>query len=258
MKVYSDEVRSLRRLFSVGHAIALIFVILPIIPLTLGVALGRDVIFWAGKAMLLAALVLTLALAVPALGACFRPTIRFLLVSVWLPAGLLAVVSCIYRSRAQQAADALLGPECFGHPVRRDLQEAYEAADAIYGACLSILVQQPGPPPTLASVAECPQYPKLAKQWGKQFAYLADLEGRFPCTGICYSGRRLWQDAGVLAPSCAPFAGAALKGAISWATVLLTYSAVVLFASILAQVLFVSPLVRRYDEALVASTSMPT
>lgn len=246
----SEEVQWLRRLFAVGHAIGLAVLFLPVVPLALSVVSGADVIFWAGRSMLLVILVLALALALPALGGCFRPTSRFFLASVWAPAALLALVSCGYRFRAQATADALLGPACFDHPQRQDLQRAYEAADALYGACLSILVQQPGLPPEIHSVAECPRYPKTAKQWGRQFDYLASLESRFPCAGICYGGRRLWQDAGVLAPSCAPFARQALTGARAWATVLLAYSLLVIVALIPAQVALLSPLVTRYDDAI--------
>mmetsp|Transcript_79897 Transcript_79897/g.230964 ORF Transcript_79897/g.230964 Transcript_79897/m.230964 type:complete len:256 (+) Transcript_79897:168-935(+) len=252
----SEEVRSLRRLFAVGHGITVNFVLLPLLPLALGVATGADVVFWAGRSIQVAIFALLIALALPALGLCFRPTSRFYLTSVWLPMGFLAATSIICRSRIGTASKALMSPMCADHVVKHDLEQAYEDADGLYGTCIAMLVREKGGIPDIAGVADCSRYRKAAIRWGKEFNYLASLEDRYPCAGMCYGGRRLWEDAGELGPPCGPFVAQALDGARLQVNVLLAYSLIVIVLMMASQATMLGSLVRRYDHALMANSQL--
>uniref|UniRef100_A0A7S2IUQ5 Uncharacterized protein n=1 Tax=Zooxanthella nutricula TaxID=1333877 RepID=A0A7S2IUQ5_9DINO len=244
----SEEAYGLQRLFTVGHAAAAALVFLPPLPLAIALANGVDVRFWVGHIMLLPVAAAVVALALPAFGTLPRPTGGFLSGSVWVPAALIAAGSFACRLHASSVAGELQGPECFVSTERRNLYEAYAEADALYSTCLGLLAQAPGRAPPLMGVADCPQYPEASKRWGRQFEYLAALERRFPCANACYGGRRLWEDPGVLAPSCAPFAAQSLRASAAWSTVLIEYSAVVVLVNLLLHCSLLAPLVRRFEE----------
>lgn len=248
----SEEAQSLRRLFAVGHGVALTVLLLPVLPTALGIARGPDVLFWVGKSMLMVITATLLALALPLLSTCFRPTGKFLSSSVMIPFGLMAAICILHRVRGRWASESLMSANCFDHPDMRDLQAAYDAADEVYAACIGDLAKQEGIPPMLMDgVSDCPRYHTEAKRWRREFRYLSSLEQRFPCSGVCYGGRRLWQDPqGVIGPPCGTFAAQTLQRATSQASGLLAYSIIVIVMLIPAHIWFLSPLVRRYDDAI--------
>lgn len=252
----SPEVVRIQRHFAGGHIAFLLLVFLPPLVLAYGLSAGPDVVFFAGRGIAFTLTAAVLALFLPVLYTCVRPTSRFLLVSVWLPAVTLAFVGLMYRRRTTSAAEALSGRPCFDDPAKQGLQLAYEAADEFYGACQAWRPQvgnrPAGAPEDVHGVAECPNYEIAARKWGRQWDYLASLERRFPCGGICYPSRRLFVDAGTYGPSCGPFAAEWLWVARVQASVLLWYSVFVMVMLVPSHMLLLAPMVRRYDDALVA------
>jgi len=246
-------VRRLQRRFAVGHTAFLFIVFLPPLAFALQLGLGPDVLYFAGRGLVLVLTAALLGLICPFMHTCFRPTNRFLLVSVWVPAATFAFVGFMYRHRTSEAAAALRAPSCFDDPAKKRLQIAYLAADELYGACMAWRPPPTGAPQEVDSVTECPEYHVAARDWDKEFHYLASLERRFPCGGVCYAGRRLWVDPGTYGSSCSPFAAQWLIMGHTQASVLMGYSIFIIVVLIPSHMLLLSPMVRRYDHALHAS-----
>lgn len=248
-----DEVKRLQRRFAVGHTAFLLVVFLPPLALALHLGLGPDVIFFAGRGMAFLLVAVVVALFLPLMHMCFRPTNRFLLTSVWLPAAVLAFVAFMYRHRTTVATDALMAQPCFDNDDKKGLQEAYLVANNLYGACMAWRPPPTGAPEEVDSVTECPEYHSATRKYRKEFIYLATLERRFPCGGVCYPGRRLWVDPGTYGLACSPFAAQWLRSAHTQSQVLLGYSLFVMIALIPSHMFLLAPMVRRYDHVLHAN-----
>jgi len=248
-----EEIRRLQRQFAVGHAAFIFVVFLPPLALALRLGLSPDVLFFADRGLLLLLTAAVLGLIFPFMHVCFRPTNRFMLVSVWLPALTFFFVGFMYRYRTSAATAALRHPSCFDDPAKKGLEKAYRAADELYGVCMAWRPPPTGAPAAVDSIAECPDYHSALRLWGREFNYLATLERRFPCGGVCYAGRRLWVDPGTYGAACSPFAAQWMSSAHVQATILLGYSIFVMVVLIPSHIVCLSPLVRRYDEELLAS-----
>lgn len=249
----SEEVQRVRRQFAVGHAIFLFVVFLPLFVLALAIGVSEDVSYFVGNLLVLLLLPVPVALVLPALHTVVRPTSRFLLVSVGVPAATLAVTGLVWRVRIDAAVTALGSPECFALPAKHQLHLAYAAADELYGICQTLMRDASGDPQQVLSIWDCVHYEEASKEWGRQFGYLESLERRFPCAGICYGGRRLWHDADTLAPPCGAFAAQWLRSAGTLAAVIVGCSIFLLLLLIPGEAVLLRLLVKRHDNVLASS-----
>jgi len=246
------ECARLHRHFAVGHASFVLLVFLPPLALTISLASGPDVAFFAGTKLLVALVAVFAALALPVMHACFRPTQRFLLTSVWAPAAVFAFVAIMYRQRINYAIQTLPGPECYDTPEKKGLDMAYNAANELYSHCQGADAHPlgKGVVDQVASVKECTRYQEIEREYGRELRYLETLEQRLPCAGICYGHRRLFVHPGVQAPACGPIVAAGIRVPAKFFTAILAYSIVVMLLLIPAQYLVLTPLVARYNDAL--------
>lgn len=245
---YSDEAARLQRLFAVGHTAFVLTVFSPLLFLALVVGLNADVVYFVGWPFSLLLVFVATALLLPLLHMCVRPTGTLLRLSVWVPCLILACSALFYTVRLGAVRNALESRECLASPGKRSLNLAYQAADDFYGICQTLLGQPPGTVEEVESIADCPDFELTAGAWTKQFHYLASLEARFPCSGVCYAGRRLWFDPGTLAPPCSPFVLQKIRVACIQAEIVFGCSLLLIALLIPSQALLVEPMLEHYNE----------
>jgi|Transcript_45465 hypothetical protein len=247
----------LRRLLNIGHVAFLLFLFAP--PLTLCVAMAAEVniAYFVGRSAWWAVLIIvTLFLAF----AFFRVrrTKPVVLATIWVPAALLALVGGIYRLRAEITAASLESRDCFAFKDKRELQRAYQVADELWESCVNQVILPASVDATPTKITDCPAYPSAVATYGKQFAYLESLESRYQCAGICHRGKRLWDEAGTIAPSCGPFVSQWLYAGHAQASIVLWYSVIVILTMFPAHSLLMMPLFEQYEyEENKSSDRMP-
>jgi len=247
---HSEDIRRLRRLFAVGHTALILTIFAPMLYLTLVVGLNVDVVYFVGWPFSLLLVFVATALLLPLLHFCVRPTSTLFQIGFWAPALVLACSSLIYTWQLTAARDAFASRECLASPGKRSLNLAHQAADEFYGVCQSILGQPPGKAAEVTSIADCPDFEMMLAEWGGQFNYLASLEARFPCTGTCYTGRRLWYDPGTLAPNCSPFVLQTLQVAHTQASIVLGCTVLLLLLMLPSQSMLVGPMLQHYNDLI--------
>jgi len=229
--------------FAVGHVLVLLVVFFPPFAYCLFLGIRVDAAYFLGHGTLVAALALVpLTLLFPAIYLCGLKTInsRMVLTSVWIPVLIFALAGSRARMHGIVAMNALESRDCYAFPEKRKLHRAYLVASELRQSC----VTRPGL--SAASIEECPGYESAASAWARQFRYLQSLESRFPCSGVCSYGERLWFEPGTMAPSCGPFAAQWLWSAYTQATIVLGYSVLVGLVSIPAKLLIIDPLVGHF------------
>mmetsp|Transcript_46583 Transcript_46583/g.123025 ORF Transcript_46583/g.123025 Transcript_46583/m.123025 type:complete len:264 (+) Transcript_46583:127-918(+) len=231
----------LRRLINGGHVVFLLFLFAP--PLTLCVAMGVevDVAFFIGRWSWAGLIILPMILAMSAT-THVRKSRAVVLAAIWVPAAILALIGGLYRARAEITAASLESRDCFAFQDKRQLQRAYQVADELWEACVNQVVLPASADSPPKSVRDCPAYPGAMAEWGVQFQYLEGLESRFQCAGICHRGKRLWNEAGQIAPSCGPFVAQWLHAAHSQAAIVLWYSVFVILLMFPGHIFLLMPL----------------
>lgn len=240
-----EKARKLRTSFAFAHLIVLFMVLFP--PFTCSVLLGyrTDAAYFVGRGPLIGALCLVpLVLVFPLLflGTTTKISSMRLMTSLWVPLVIFALLGSRYRIETKVAMTSLLSKDCYSFQEKAKLQHAYEIAEDLYVSC----TKRPGLEEV--SVDECPGYLELERTWERQFGYLAALEQRFPCAGICQEARRFWHEPGRLAPDCGTFAAQWIWSAYVQALIVLAYSATLIALSIPAKLLLVDPLVHQLRE----------
>lgn len=252
---HSEETLRLRRLFAVGHTAFILTVFVPLLFLALVVGRNEDVLYFVGWPLSLLLVIVGAALLMPLLHLCVRPTSTLLKISVWVPTLVLAGSALAYTVRLGAVRAALESRECLASPGKRSLNLAYEAADDFYGICQSLLGQPPGKAEEVQSIVDCPDFEMTATEWNRQFNYLASLEARYPCAGVCYTGRRLWYEPGALAPPCSPFVLQKIRVAYTQATIVLGCSLLLLVLLIPVQAQLLDPMLTHYNDLRIAMPS---
>jgi len=250
MKPQSNEALRLRRLFAVGHAAFLAAVYLPLLVYAFAISFNTDVRYFVGWPISLLLLFVVAALHVPLFHTCLRPTTRLISTSVWVPALALIVVAIVYHTLISGVLEAMESRECYASAEKKHLQLSHEAADDLYGVCQTMMGQPPGDPEEVASVVDCPEYAEGSLGRRRAFEYLASLEARFPCSGMCYINRRLWFDPGSLAPPCGMFIAQRIRVAKSQAAILVVCS-VLLGILLIPARLLLEPMIEHYNDVLV-------
>lgn len=245
----------LRRLLNVGHVAFLIFLFAP--PLTLCVALGADmnVAYFVGRWAWWSLIILPM-IGIMALATGARKSKAMVLATIWVPAAVLCLVGGLYRARTEIVAHSLQSRDCFAFQDKRELQRAYQVADELWESCNNQVILPASMTSTPKSVMDCPAYPDAAVTYRKQFAYLERLEANYQCAGICHRGKRLFHEAGVIAPSCGPIAAQWLLAGHSQAAIVLWYSVFVILLMFPGHVFLMMPLLEQLDEEK-ASSRMP-
>jgi hypothetical protein len=220
------EAAALRRRFAGGHAFVLLVLFSPPLTLCSSLLVSLDVVFFVGRWWLAPLLLLPLALIFPLLTVARpRPT-GLILASVLTPCVVFILVGQHYATHTEVAVTTLRSRDCFALDEKKELARAHQVAEQIYRGCAEAASGT-------ASVAGCPGYKEAAEQHGRQFDYLESLELRFPCSGICHRGLRLWGlDHGMEAPSCGLFVAEWMGAAHTQAEMVLAYSTVVALAAI--------------------------
>jgi len=216
--------KSFRRGVAMSHTFMLFAVFIPPFMLCLQMAHNQDLEYFVGTFVAhLAYVAVLIILLVPMAHLAMRLHPWAFLLTVWIPAFTFVVIGWYYRDYAGNTFKALQSTDCVGFAEKRDLQQSYELAQNLYNKCHKSVSY---------SIEECPQYPEVFEMAPADFTYLKALEQRFQCSGICFSGRRLWESAGVSAPACGLFAAQWVRGSWIEAQFVLWYSVIVLMASI--------------------------
>lgn len=231
--------------FAVGHVILLFVVFFPPFTYCLFLGMRVDAVYFLGHTALMAAFMLVpITLIFPALYLCgiSRLTGRLVLTSVWIPLIVYGLAGSRSRMHSMLAMNALESRDCYAYPEKRMLHRAYLVASELHQSCTT----RSGI--AAMTIEECPGYEDVAMTWSKQFRYLKSLESRFPCSGICNYGERLWFEPGTMAPSCGAFAAQWLWSTYTQASIVLVYSLVVGFASIPTKLLLIDPLMAHFKD----------
>lgn len=229
--------------FAIGHVLVLLVVFFPPFAYCLFLGIRVDAAYFIGHGTLMAALALVpLTLLFPAIyvSGIKRVNSRMVMFSIWIPLLMYALAGSRSRMHAIVAMNALESRDCYSFAEKRKLHRAYLVASELRQSCTT----QPGY--SAVSIEECPGYQSTASAWSRQFRYLKSLESRFPCSGVCSYGERLWLEPGTMAPSCGPFAAQWLWSAYTQATIVLGYSVLVGLASIPTKLLLIDPLVGHF------------
>jgi len=231
--------------FAIGHVLVLLVIFFPPFAYCLFLGIRIDAAYFLGHGTLVAALALVpLTLLFPAIYVCGIKKInsRMVLCSIWAPVLIFAIAGSRARMHGIVAMNALESRDCYAFPDKRKLHRAYLVASELRQSCTT----RPGL--LAATIEECPGYEEAAASWPRQFRYLKSLESRFPCSGVCSYGERLWFEPGTMAPSCGPFAAQWLWSAHTQATIVLTYSVIVGLASIPTKLLLIDPLMAHFKD----------
>jgi len=216
--------KTFKRGVAMSHAFLLFAIFVPPLMLCLQMMMNTDLAFFVGTfAAKMAWLVVFIILVVPVAHLTTRLHPWVFLMSVWAPAFIFVGIGWYYRDYARNTIVALQSPDCQGWAEKRSLQESYYLGQSLYNKCGKFVS---------FSIEECPTYAEVFAEAPEDFMYLKGLEHRFQCAGICNSARRLWEGAGVSAPSCALFAAQWVRGGLVEAEFVLWYSVAVILISV--------------------------
>jgi len=226
------------------HSVLLLTLFAPMCMLGFGLYLNTDANFFSGFWLRLAVLVCTIIVLVAFVGAFFAhvyvPKLpnAFFIASFWIPGVIFASLGGVYRQRTMNLVAELQNPDC-DFQAKVDLQNSYIVAEELWQAC------EKSVPFTPASIIECPQYGEISSDHKAHFSYLRSLEYRFPCSGLCTGGERLWHDAGKATEGCSQYVAEWVLGGYMQGSMMMWYSIFILALSLPLYVLLV-PLITEY------------
>jgi len=120
------------------------------------------------------------------------------LISIFVPAIVLLVISNLVMTVAYDKADQLFSTDCDTFEGKRELQRAWNAGEAMYMKCLKDTTAKQNTNMTFAQaiqlyrITDCEEYPSAYRQHARQWDYLLYLEETHMCAGWCEKATRLW------------------------------------------------------------------
>lgn len=120
------------------------------------------------------------------------------IISIFVPAITLLVISDIVMTVAYDKADQLFSTDCDTFEGKRELQRAWNVAENMYFKCLQDTIAQQNRNLTLETavqlyrITDCEEYAPAHAQHARQWDYLQYLEENHVCAGWCSGATRLW------------------------------------------------------------------
>jgi hypothetical protein len=118
------------------------------------------------------------------------------LTCVIVPCTILFLLGNVYLHNASTMASQLLANDCHTFPRKRDLEQAWEAADMIWSKCVNNTVAATGINTTeamrITKVHTCEGYDEWYSVYGERWEYLKSLELGRHCSGWCSASAALW------------------------------------------------------------------
>lgn len=166
------------------------------------------------------------------------------LTCIIVPCTVLFILGNIYLHNASTTASQLLANDCHTFPRKRDLEQAWEAANTIWTKCVNYTMTATGINHTeaarISKVHHCKGYEDWYPVYGERWEYLQALEVQRQCAGWCEADHALWTFADVK-DSCSTSVGLVMHLAIRRTSLqIFTFSGAILVVAV--GVVIVDPL----------------
>jgi len=234
----------IKRCVSIIHLLVLLILFIPPVMLCTTIASNQDVVHFIGVGVMrLSYLAVPGFLLIPLIHGCLKKVPHWLfLMTLWAPAVFFIFLSYYYKDQLRLVSGALENQDCFAFTEKRYLHQSYVKAVEVYNDCSEHNL--------VSSIRDCPHYYDISIDWALEWDYLQDLEARFYCTGICGSGRRIWEHAGAPAPSCGPFVSQWIRGANIQADLVMGYDIFLLVLAVPLLSIFLDGVLKGYYDPL--------
>lgn len=147
-----------------------------------------------------------------------RPRFWAVMGSTVLPALIVIAVAYAHVLPLGHLNAVLVSQDCTSYPLKFKLQNAYEAAAALFGQCATRVAGATNSTPTSAAmlldVTDCVEYrvSQLHQVYDEQWALLGKLEQAQGCSGFCIPGQiGLWSRQPSAGDTCAVVAATSIK-----------------------------------------------
>lgn len=216
-----------RRSMALGHTLTVLAVFAPPLVICLTLGFDQDVVFFTGRLGLLPLLMTLLLPVLPMVHLFVGPTSgHFFVASLVVPAFVFWAVGGILGSTTDIAQTAMLNRDCHSYKPKQELHRSYDLAMNFKNTICA----------GEETIQTCNGYNEIAQSNLGNFRYLAALETRFQCGGVCSSGPPLWArkpadrsgtPPASLVPICDLFVAQWLQGASTQASIVKWYGLIV-------------------------------
>mmetsp|Transcript_38833 Transcript_38833/g.88306 ORF Transcript_38833/g.88306 Transcript_38833/m.88306 type:complete len:322 (-) Transcript_38833:77-1042(-) len=114
------------------------------------------------------------------------------------PITVLLVTAHVHKLRTVDLHARLMSKDCTSFPGKARLEQAWQGAKAVFDKCVGLQANETGAPirelEQVTSVSRCLGYEVGQNSWGKEWAYLEELEREQRCAGWCTMEAPLWHN----------------------------------------------------------------